>query len=60
MTIQVISVGKKEVNCGKCKSQLTYSQNDVKSYKTNYDYTGDYDIVDGIQCPVCENVIKDK
>lgn len=60
MTIQVISLGEKEVNCGKCKSQLTYSQNDVKQYKINHDYLGDFDIANGIQCPVCETILKDR
>jgi uncharacterized C2H2 Zn-finger protein len=58
--IVVESLGEKSVKCGKCKSLLRYDQTDVKTYKTNYDYLGDYDTVTGIECPVCENIIKDR
>ena len=60
MTIIVESIGQKSVTCWKCKSLLTYTHSDVKQHKTNYDYLGDYDIVTGIKCPVCETIIKDK
>jgi hypothetical protein len=60
MTIVVESLGQKSVTCWKCKSLLTYTYHDVKQYTTNHDYLGDYDIVTGIKCPVCETIIKDK
>ena len=59
MTIVVESLGQKSAKCGECKSLLTYTQQDVKRYEINHDYLGDFDVVNGIQCPVCENVIKD-
>lgn len=60
MTIIVESLGQKSAKCGKCKSLLTYTQQDVKRYEINHNYLGDYDVVNGIRCPVCENVIKDR
>lgn len=60
MTIVVESLGQKSTKCKKCKSLLIYSQNDVKQYEINHDYLGDYDIVYGIKCPVCETILKDR
>lgn len=59
MAIVVEKIGRKEINCSRCKSLLSYSQEDVKEHKINFDYLGDYDIVSGIKCPVCELVLKD-
>ena len=60
MMVTVLNIGKKQTTCRKCKSQLTYSQDDVKSYEINHDYLGDFDTVYGIKCPVCSNIVKDK
>jgi hypothetical protein len=60
MPIIVEKIGKKSAKCSKCDSQLTYTQYDVKSHRTNCDYLGDCDIVNGIECPVCNNIIKDR
>lgn len=60
MAIVVEKIGKKSVKCSKCDSQLTYTHYDVKTYRTNCDYLGDCDIVTGIECPVCKNIIKDR
>jgi hypothetical protein len=58
--VTVISTGIKTCTCGKCKSKLEYCQNEVQEYKINWDYLGDYDVVRGIECPVCKTVIRDK
>ena len=58
--VTVLNIGKKQTTCGKCKSQLEYTQNEVQRYETNHDYLGDFDVVYGIKCPVCGTVLKDK
>jgi RNase P subunit RPR2 len=57
--IAVLNIGKKQVTCGKCKSLLEYTQNDVQKYEINHDYLGDYDVVTGVKCPVCGSIVKD-
>ena len=44
--------GTKKTTCHNCGSLLQYMPSEVKKSK-RYDYTGDYDIVEEIQCPVC-------
>lgn len=58
--VTVVALEEKTCICGRCKSTLKYFYNEVQNHKTNYDYTGDYDIVRGIKCPVCNNIVKDK
>lgn len=60
MVVVVGKIGRKEINCSRCKSLLSYSQEDVKEHKINFDYLGDYDLTTGIECPVCGLVLKDK
>lgn len=58
--VTVLNIGKKQTTCRKCNSQLEYTQHDVQRHETNHDYLGDFDIVYGIKCPVCSNILKDK
>lgn len=58
--VKVITKGIKTVTCNKCKSKLEYSQDEVSSHAVNCDWLGDCDYVDGIECPVCKTIIKDK
>lgn len=58
MMVTVLNIGKKQITCYNCDSQLEYTQRDVQSYKTNYDYLGDFDIVPGIKCPVCSKILR--
>lgn len=46
--------------CEKCHSELEYHYAEVQEHKTNHDYLGDYDVVKGIKCPVCQTVLKHK
>lgn len=48
------------ITCGKCHSELEYHYSEVQEYKTNQDYLGDYDLVKGIKCPVCQTVLTHK
>jgi type II secretory ATPase GspE/PulE/Tfp pilus assembly ATPase PilB-like protein len=48
------------ITCGKCKSELEYLYSEVQKYKTNQDYLGDYDTVNGIKCPMCQTVLTHK
>lgn len=58
--VNVVSQKVFDVTCGKCHSQLQYTYSEVKEHKTNQDYLGDYDLVKGIQCPVCQTILKHK
>lgn len=56
MMVQVI--GKDEskvykVSCPNCASILQYTKSEVHSVKKNYDYLGDYDLVNCVTCPQC-------
>ena len=55
--VKVIKKGVKEIDCWKCKSTLEYCESEVERLTTNHDYTGDYDVIYGIKCPVCDNKI---
>lgn len=46
--------------CLKCHTDLAYSYDEVQEYRINHDYLGDFDIVQGIECPVCKTIIKTK
>jgi uncharacterized protein with PIN domain len=46
--------------CVKCNSDLAYSYDEIAEHRINHDYLGDYDVVQGIQCPVCKNIIRHK
>ena len=43
---------KKKV-CPNCSNKLEYTMADTRQSKTNCDYLGGYDIVDVLDCPVC-------
>lgn len=57
MAIIVVGSQKYRKTCGNCGSELEYSYSDVQEYKTNMDYLGDYNLVKGIKCPVCNTVL---
>lgn len=57
MAVTVVVQAKYHKTCGKCKSELEYIYSDVQEYKINHDYLGDYDVVAGIRCPTCSNVV---
>ena len=56
--IAVVDSPKKTCTCKKCESVLQYAFSDIKQYKINFDYLGDFDLVRGIKCPVCDNIVK--
>lgn len=45
--------GSRQTNCRNCDSTLRYMPSEVTSEKRNWDYLGDYDLVDVITCPHC-------
>lgn len=55
--IKVLSTQAFQKACRRCGSHLEYTSQDIQEYKTTQDYLGDYDIVLGIECPVCETVL---
>ena len=56
--VDVVKLAKRLCTCPKCKSELAYSYNEIEKHMINHDYLGDYDLVRGIQCPVCKTIIK--
>lgn len=48
------------ITCGKCRSELEYHYSEVQEHKTNQDYLGDFYLVKGIVCPVCQTVLTHK
>jgi RNase P subunit RPR2 len=58
--VDIVKMGKTLCTCKKCNSQLAYNHSEVKEYKVNHDYLGDYDIITGITCPVCNVIIRIK
>lgn len=48
------------VTCRNCSSILEYTNRDVEYHKTNYDYTGSYDVVRGLFCPSCSKLVEIK
>lgn len=50
-------VGKK-VSCHGCGALIRYYRNDIKEIKVNWDFLGDYDIVNAIQCPQCKKDVR--
>ena len=46
--------------CAKCNSQLAYSYEEIAEHRINHDYLGDFDIVTGIECPVCKTILGHK
>lgn len=58
--VQVVSQKVFHITCGKCRSELSYLYAEVQEHKTNHDYLGDYDMVKGIVCPVCQTVLTHK
>jgi len=48
-----LRTGSRTTNCKNCDSQLRYMPSEVFTEKRNYDYLGDYDIVNVISCPAC-------
>lgn len=46
----------KEVICYQCSAKIEYLMKEVKSFKS-YDYTGDFDIENYIECPGCGNQV---
>ncbi len=50
-------VGKK-ISCKGCGAVIRYYRNDIKEIKVNWDYLGDYDVVDAITCPQCKKHVR--
>ena len=46
----------KEAICSNCGCLFGYVPQDIVKYKCNYDYLGDYDIVDAVNCPQCQKL----
>ena len=46
--------------CPKCNSELAYSYEEIQEHRINHDYLGDFDVVQGIVCPICKSIIKVK
>lgn len=57
MAVQVLEESNYKNRCRKCTSLLTYSWFDLKKYKTNQDYLGDFDLITGVECPVCKSIV---
>jgi uncharacterized protein with PIN domain len=58
--VQVIKRGNLACNCPKCKSELEYTYDEISEHKINYDYLGGFDVVRGLECPVCKHIIRVK
>ena len=56
VVIKVLKTKEYFTTCYKCKTELQYEYRDIKEVKTNKDYLGGYDLVRGIQCPVCSAI----
>lgn len=56
--VTVVSTPEFLCQCKKCASTLSYKYSDIEQIKTNYDYLGEFDIVTGVKCPVCSNIVK--
>lgn len=56
--IKVLESPTYKCTCKQCKSTLEYGWADIQKIKANQDYLGDFDLVHGIICPVCNNAVK--
>lgn len=52
---RIVEQGYLRLTCKKCKSVIEYMASEIKEGKFNYDYLGDYDLEDYIDCPSCQN-----
>lgn len=50
--------GAKKCTCGNCGSTLQYMPSERRSKKVNWDYLGDYDLINVISCPSCGQDVK--
>lgn len=48
----------KTVSCDGCGALIRYYKNDIKEIKINWDYLGDYDVVNAIECPQCQENVR--
>lgn len=56
--VQVVERNHFTITCTRCKSKLSYTYDEVRDCEVNHDYLGDYDIVKGIECPVCNSILR--
>ena len=54
---QNLRIGKK-ISCQGCGAVVRYYHNDIKQIKVNWDFLGDYDIANAIECPQCHENIR--